>query len=134
MDSRIKDKAAETLLSRTFIRLPLNLHSFMLIRPHTLHAMYTSPTGFSYSNKSKRKILGVKKSTLEKHGAVSEGVAKEMVKGAALFTKADVAVAVTGIAGPDGGSEEKPVGLVYIACNVCGRINIRYSVSISGVW
>ncbi len=83
-------------------------------------------TGYiTYSNKSKRKILGVKKSTLEKHGAVSEGVAKEMVKGAALFTKADVAVAVTGIAGPDGGSEEKPVGLVYIACNVCGRINIK---------
>ncbi|MCM1040613.1 MAG: competence/damage-inducible protein A [Roseburia sp.] len=83
-------------------------------------------TGYiTYSNKSKRKILGIKKSLLEKHGAVSEGVAKEMAKGAALFTKSDVAIAITGIAGPDGGSEEKPVGLVYIACNVCGRIDVK---------
>ena len=83
-------------------------------------------TGYiTYSNKSKRKILGIKKSLLEKHGAVSAGIAKEMAKGAALFTKADVAVSVTGIAGPDGGSEEKPVGLVYIACNVCGRIEVK---------
>lgn len=83
-------------------------------------------TGYiTYSNKSKRKILGIKKSLLEKHGAVSAGVAKEMVKGAALFTKADVAVSITGIAGPDGGSEEKPVGLVYIACSVCGRIEVK---------
>lgn len=79
----------------------------------------------TYSNKAKRRLLGIKKNTLLKHGAVSKEIAKEMVKGAALISKADVAVSVTGIAGPDGGSEEKPVGLVYIGCNVCGRITVK---------
>ncbi len=79
----------------------------------------------TYSNKAKRKLLGVKKGSLEKKGAVSEEVAREMAKGAALFSKAEVAVAVTGIAGPGGGTEEKPVGLVYIACSVCGKITVK---------
>ncbi len=83
-------------------------------------------TGYiTYSNKSKRKLLGIKKAALEKHGAVSPEIAREMAKGAALFGKADVTVGITGVAGPDGGSEEKPVGLVYIACNVCGRVNVK---------
>lgn len=75
----------------------------------------------TYSNKAKRRFLGVKKSTLQKYGAVSKQTAEEMAKGAAMYAKADVAVAVTGIAGPDGGTEEKPVGLVYIACSVKGK-------------
>ncbi len=79
----------------------------------------------TYSNKAKRNRLGVKKGTLTKYGAVSEQVAKEMAKGGCFFTKSDVCVAVTGIAGPDGGTEEKPVGLVYIACNVCGKVTVR---------
>ncbi|MDE7352375.1 MAG: competence/damage-inducible protein A [Acetatifactor sp.] len=79
----------------------------------------------TYSNKAKRKILNVKKSTLHKHGAVSSKTAEEMAKGAAQFAKADVAVAVTGIAGPDGGTEEKPVGLVYIACSVKGEVTVK---------
>ena len=79
----------------------------------------------TYSNKAKRKLLGVKKATLQKYGAVSENVAEEMVKGAAAAAKADVAVAVTGIAGPDGGTEEKPVGLVYIACGVKGKVTVK---------
>lgn len=83
-------------------------------------------TGYiTYSNKSKRRVLGIKKPLLEKHGAVSPEIAKDMAKRAVLFAKADVAVGITGIAGPDGGSEEKPVGLVYIACNVCGRIDVK---------
>ena len=83
-------------------------------------------TGYiTYSNKSKRRVLGIKKPLLEKHGAVSPEVAKDMAKRSALFAKADVSVGITGIAGPDGGSEEKPVGLVYIACNVCGRIDVK---------
>lgn len=84
----------------------------------------------TYSNKAKRKSVGVKKATLDKYGAVSEQVAKEMAKGSANVTKADVTVAITGIAGPDGGSEEKPVGLVYIACFVCGTTTVkRYQFS-----
>lgn len=79
----------------------------------------------TYSNKAKHKILGVKKSLLVKQGAVSEAAAREMAKGAALITKAEVTAAVTGIAGPDGGTEEKPVGLVYIACSVCGKVTVK---------
>ena len=79
----------------------------------------------TYSNKSKRRFVGVKKTTLQRYGAVSEQTAEEMAKGAVLLTKADVSVAVTGIAGPDGGTEEKPVGLVYIACNVKGKVTVK---------
>lgn len=85
----------------------------------------------TYSNKAKRRILGVKKATLEKYGAVSAQTAKEMAKGAALLSKSDVTVAITGIAGPDGGTEEKPVGLVYVACQICGR-NIVKELRLSG--
>ena len=79
----------------------------------------------TYSNKAKRKVAGVKKATLHKYGAVSEQVAAEMAKGAAAVSKADVSVSITGIAGPDGGSDEKPVGLVYIGCNVKGKITVE---------
>lgn len=79
----------------------------------------------TYSNKSKRRLLGIKKSILLKHGAVSEQIAREMAKTAAALARADVSVSTTGIAGPDGGTPEKPVGLVYIGCNVCGRITVK---------
>lgn len=79
----------------------------------------------TYANKSKRKLAGVKKSTLDKYGAVSEQTAREMAKGAALLHKADVSAAITGIAGPDGGTDKKPVGLVYIACSVCGTVTVK---------
>lgn len=78
----------------------------------------------TYANKAKRKLLNVKKSTLHKYGAVSEQTAQEMAKGCMALTGADVTVAITGIAGPDGGTEEKPVGLVYIACNIKGNIRV----------
>jgi len=83
-------------------------------------------SGFvTYSNKSKHKLIGVKKSILKKYGAVSAETAIQMVKGASLITKSDVIVSVTGIAGPDGGTEEKPVGLVYMACMVNGEISVK---------
>jgi nicotinamide-nucleotide amidase len=69
----------------------------------------------SYSNEIKEKLLGVSRENLEKYGAVSEQVAREMVEGVKRVMKADYAVATTGIAGPTGGTEEKPVGTVWIA-------------------
>lgn len=68
----------------------------------------------TYSNDAKIKILGVKAETLAAHGAVSPETAYEMAAGLKRVSGADVAVSVTGIAGPGGGSPEKPVGLVYI--------------------
>ena len=68
----------------------------------------------TYSNESKQKFLGVRAETLAAHGAVSEAVAREMAEGARQQTGADFAIAVTGIAGPDGGTKEKPVGTVFI--------------------
>jgi len=68
----------------------------------------------SYSNEVKMKLLGVKESTLEKFGAVSEDTVREMVLGVQKLIGSDYAIAVSGIAGPDGGTEDKPVGLVYI--------------------
>ena len=79
----------------------------------------------TYSNKAKRKLIGVKKLTLKEYGAVSDKTAKEMVKGAILATGSDAAVAITGIAGPDGGTKEKPVGLVYIAVTVKGETRVE---------
>lgn len=79
----------------------------------------------TYSNKSKRRLLGIKKSLLLKYGAVSEQIAREMAKTSAALARTDVSVSTTGIAGPDGGTPEKPVGLVYIGCNVCGRITVK---------
>ena len=69
----------------------------------------------SYSNAAKTEMLGVPKDLIEDYGAVSEVVASAMASGALQHSAADLAIAVTGVAGPDGGSEEKPVGTVWIA-------------------
>jgi len=87
-------------------------------------ALFTSISGSSavfscglvtYSNESKMRILNVPENLLIQDGAVSESVAKSMAEGALLTGNAGISVAVTGIAGPNGGTQEKPVGLVHIA-------------------
>ena len=69
----------------------------------------------SYSNGAKESILGVQNATIERDGAVSEEVVEEMVSGVLHLSGADIAVAVSGIAGPDGGTDDKPVGTVWFA-------------------
>ena len=69
----------------------------------------------TYTNLAKEEMLGVARKTLEAHGAVSEEVASEMAAGAIALSRASVSVAITGIAGPGGGSSQKPVGLVWFA-------------------
>lgn len=83
-------------------------------------------SGFiTYANEAKEELLGVSHDTLEKFGAVSRETAEEMAEGAVKAAHTDAAIAVTGIAGPDGGTKEKPVGLVYIAVNVRGNVEVR---------
>lgn len=69
----------------------------------------------TYSNDAKREMLGVSQASLRRHGAVSEEVAREMALGALAHSSADICVAITGIAGPTGGSRAKPVGTVWFA-------------------
>lgn len=78
----------------------------------------------TYSNKAKRKYLGVNKHTLQKYTAVSREVAKEMAKGGVFETDADICVSVTGLAGPDG-MDHKPAGLVYIGCYYKDRFTVE---------
>nr|WP_312576581.1 competence/damage-inducible protein A [Sedimentibacter sp.] len=78
----------------------------------------------TYSNEAKIKTLDVKKETLDKHGAVSEETAKEMAYGAAKSANTDIGVSTTGVAGPDGGSDEKPVGLVFVCVYYKNNYNV----------
>ncbi|MCL2474462.1 MAG: CinA family protein [Alphaproteobacteria bacterium] len=86
----------------------------------------------TYSNESKIEILGVSEGFLEQFGAVSAPVAEEMAKGALNNSNADVAISVTGIAGPSGGSPEKPVGLVYFGIATSNGLLLHYSCTFSG--
>ncbi len=79
----------------------------------------------TYTNRAKRKFADVKKETLKTVGAVSEKCAKEMAKGGRHASKADVCLSVTGIAGPDGGTEEKPVGTVFVGCSMEGKTIVK---------
>lgn len=79
----------------------------------------------TYSNEAKQRLVQVKAETLKKYGAVSEETAREMALGAAQAANSDVALSATGIAGPGGGTEEKPVGLVYIGCCVGTEVRVK---------
>jgi nicotinamide-nucleotide amidase len=83
-------------------------------------AKYFERAFVTYTNIAKKEMLGVSQDTLAKYGAVSEEVATEMARGALKHSHADVSVAVTGIAGPTGGSRKKPVGTVHFAWGVRG--------------
>ncbi len=78
----------------------------------------------TYSNEAKHRLLGVEQEALSEYGAVSKQVAFQMAEGAARAAGADAAIAVTGIAGPGGGTAQKPVGLVYIGTYLCGNIRV----------
>jgi len=83
----------------------------------------------TYSNDAKVDLLGVKQETLGSHGAVSEAVAREMAQGALHQSVADLAVAVTGVAGPEGGTAAKPVGLVWFAwASLSGTVETKFEV------
>lgn len=86
----------------------------------------------TYSNESKSELLGVSDLLLARHGAVSEEVAHAMAAGCLDRSNVDLAVSVTGIAGPAGGSPEKPVGLVYLACLRKGRQPETAKMMLSG--
>lgn len=82
----------------------------------------------TYSNGSKVSLLGVDEGTLKEHGAVSDRTAREMATGARKACGADIGLAVTGIAGPGGGSAEKPVGLVFFALDDGGEVEVQRMV------
>ncbi|MDK1289450.1 CinA family protein [Pseudoalteromonas umbrosa] len=77
----------------------------------------------TYSNEAKHELLGVSEQTLAQYGAVSEKTVMEMATGARAAGKADIAISVSGIAGPSGGSKEKPVGTVWFAIDIQGNIH-----------
>ncbi|NNC98938.1 MAG: CinA family nicotinamide mononucleotide deamidase-related protein [Gammaproteobacteria bacterium] len=136
---------ADYLIGRDSTRLTEALNNALLDRNLTLTvaesctggliaAGITSEAGSSkvfeagfvvYSNQIKQRVLGVSGATLEQHGAVSKQVVLEMANGALEVSGADLALSISGIAGPDGGSEEKPVGTVWIAWGKHGSIRAR---------
>jgi len=85
----------------------------------------------TYSNDAKRDMLGVSEHTLSEYGAVSATTVQEMAAGAAKYANAEIAVAISGIAGPDGGTPEKPVGTVWFGFSINGQ-NISQKLQIEG--
>lgn len=79
----------------------------------------------TYSNEAKSKLLGVPDALIRDHGAVSKETATEMALGVACAARAQVGIATTGVAGPDGGTKEKPVGTVFIACCVNHKVTVQ---------
>jgi nicotinamide-nucleotide amidase len=86
----------------------------------------------TYSNSAKSRMLGVEAALLERHGAVSEAVACAMAEGACAASGADCAVAVTGVAGPGGGTAAKPVGTVCLAYAVVGKATVAETLQFAG--
>ena len=89
---------------------------------------YVMGSVVSYTNEIKERLVGVKHETLAAHGAVSEETAREMAEGIRRAIRTDVGVGITGIAGPGGGTETKPVGLVYIAVATASGTTVTRNV------
>lgn len=88
-------------------------------------SLYFAGGVISYSNRIKNKVLGVRSKTLDEFGAVSAQTVTEMLEGAKIKFKTDLSIAISGIAGPTGGTENKPIGLVYIGVNIDNKITVR---------
>ena len=82
----------------------------------------------TYSNQSKESLLGVRHETLEAFGAVSPQTAREMAFGSRVCYQSDFGIASTGVAGPDGGSKDRPVGTVYLSCSYEGNTMVRHYI------
>lgn len=117
------NEAPEVVLSRLIAQAGLTIATAESCTGGLISHLITNVSGssayflggvVSYSNEAKTRILKVSRSSLARHGAVSEEVAREMARGARRLFHADIALSATGIAGPLGGTPEKPVGLVYI--------------------
>lgn len=132
MDNNIN--SIESVLGKILVKNKLTISSAesctggllsgTLINYPGISAVFTQ--GFvTYSNEAKMELLGVKKDTLDKYGAVSPQTAEEMVIGLVNRTKTRIGISVTGIAGPDGGTDDKPVGLVYSGIYIDGKITIK---------
>lgn len=103
-----------------------------LITKHAGASRYFLGSFITYSNDLKKSILHVKENTLQEFGAVSEPVVLQMLEGIFQITKADFAVSISGIAGPEGGSEETPVGTIWIALGERGKIPKTFHLQLHG--
>jgi nicotinamide-nucleotide amidase len=131
----IESKVAELLISKkltisTAESCTGGLLSARLINYPGISSVFMEGA-ITYSNEAKVKRLGVKNATLKKFGAVSHETAKEMAEGMAKAAGTDIGVSVTGIAGPDGGTAEKPVGLVYVGLYIKGIVKSK-QLNLSG--
>ena len=119
IDGEIPDKISNMLKNQKLVIATAESCTGGLIA-HTLTNIFGSSEYFdrgivSYSNRAKMELLDVPEDMLKKYGAVSMEVAKSMAKGVRIKSNVDIGISTTGIAGPTGGSKEKPVGLVFIA-------------------
>lgn len=131
-----QDLPMSVILSTALEKRKLNIGTAESCTGGMIASMITSIPGssqrfkgaiVSYANEVKTDVLGVQPSTLEQYGAVSEQTVREMAEGALKLLKTDTVIAVSGIMGPDGGSEEKPVGTVWMAVGGPGKIHaVKY--------
>lgn len=133
-DEKNIENSIETVVSKILIKNKLTISIAESCTGGLVSSTFINYPGISsvfmegcitYSNESKIKRLGVNPNTLDIYGAVSEETAIEMVEGIAKNFNTNVAISTTGIAGPDGGSIEKPVGLVYIGIYINGNTTVK---------